>query len=157
MDALVSLGPYLIPIVAIIGVFTYATFAAIAKADVRQLEIRERIAMIERGLVPPPEKDPAGFERSMYRYELHRRAGQAGARHRAAGITLIAVGLGLIVLLTFAGVGSVGIGVGGFVAILGMGCLVNSLFASRPPAPPPALPPSGAAPSGEPPSPPAAS
>jgi len=26
------------------------------------MEIRERIAMIERGMVPPPEADPVGFE-----------------------------------------------------------------------------------------------
>ena len=42
-----------------------AIVSTIAKGRVRELEIRERIAMIERGMVPPPEADPAGFERSL--------------------------------------------------------------------------------------------
>ena len=57
--------PFLIPIVAIIGGITVAIVSTIAKGRVRELEIRERIAMIERGMVPPPEADPAGFERSL--------------------------------------------------------------------------------------------
>jgi len=51
------------PIVAIIGAFTTAIVATLSRARVRELEIRERIAMIEKGLVPPPEVDPHGFDR----------------------------------------------------------------------------------------------
>ena len=29
----------------------------------REMEHRERLAMIDRGLIPPPEVDPDGFER----------------------------------------------------------------------------------------------
>ena len=49
----------------------------------RELEVRERIAMIERGLVPPPEVDPRGFDRAMDRYERYRvprRPGGTAAR-----------------------------------------------------------------------------
>ena len=46
---------FLIPIVAIIGSFTYVIVLTLSRARVRELEMRERIAMIERGLVPPPE------------------------------------------------------------------------------------------------------
>ena len=35
----------------------------LSRARIREFEIRERIAMIEKGLVPPPEKDPDGFDR----------------------------------------------------------------------------------------------
>ena len=35
---------------------------SIGWARVRELEVRERIAMIEKGLIPPPESNPRGFE-----------------------------------------------------------------------------------------------
>jgi hypothetical protein len=150
--------PFLIPIVAIIGAFTYAIVNSAHRARVRELEIRERIAMIERGMVPAPEADPKGFDHAIDRLEKVNRIrdlqGQSSARHRRAGITLIGVGLGLMVLITFAG-GSPeeGFGVGGFLAILGIAFFINSLFelrqsshASAPTAVPPAnLPPPPAA------------
>ena len=53
------------------------------------------------------------------------------------GIVLIAVGLGMIVLLTYAGdVPRQAIGIGGFIVILGLGFFVNSLFAPHPTLPP---------------------
>ena len=60
---------WLIPIVAIIGGITSAIVATITRGRIRELEIRERIAMVERGLVPPPEVDPRGFDRAMDRHE----------------------------------------------------------------------------------------
>ena len=44
----------------------------------RELRIRERIAMIEKGLVPPPEVDPAGFDRAMGRYDRQVRTAAEG-------------------------------------------------------------------------------
>jgi hypothetical protein len=92
--------------------------------------------MIERGMVPPPESDPEGFDRRMQSMDrLHR--GHVAPRHRSAGIVLIAVGLGMAVLLTYAGdVPRQAIGIGGFIVILGLGFFVNSLFATQPPPPP---------------------
>ena len=52
--------PFLIPIVGTICTFTFVIVLTRSKARVRELEVRERIAMIERGLVPPPEAIPAG-------------------------------------------------------------------------------------------------
>lgn len=129
------IGPFLIPIVAIIGVFAYSIVKTLARARVRELEIRERIAMIERGLVPAPEVDPRGFERAMGRLEqrqerhehLERRMYAGGARHRRAGVTLIGVGFGLMVLIAFtSGEESVAIGVGGFLVVVGLAFFVNS-------------------------------
>ena len=57
---------------------------------------------------------------------------------------VMSVGFGLMMLLWFVGVERESIGIGGFLVIIGLGMLVNSLF-SRPrpyPLPPPA-PPSG--------------
>lgn len=90
----------LIPIVAIAGWISVAITSIRTKAKTRQLEIQERIAMIQKGLVPAPEADPRGFDRAMNRYD-HRHSTSGPARHRRAGITLIGVGLGLMVLLYF--------------------------------------------------------
>jgi len=136
MDGIWSLGPFLIPITAIVGGILAGIVATVTRARVRELEIRERIAMIERGMVPPPESDPEGFDRRMQSMDrLHR--GHVAPRHRSAGIVLIAVGLGMAVLLTYAGdVPRQAIGIGGFIVILGLGFFVNSLFATQPPPPP---------------------
>ena len=99
----------------------------LSRARVRELEVRERIAMIERGLVPPPEVDPRGFDRAMDRYERYRE--RSPGRHRRAGVTLMGVGFGLMVLIGVAGDSmSSGIGVGGFLVIMGLAFFINSLF-----------------------------
>jgi len=129
------IGP-LIPIVAIIGAFATAIVQSIHRARIRELEIRERIAMIEKGLVPPPEVDPRGFDRAMHRYD-RLQVGGGAARHRRAGIVLMGVGLGLMVLIGFGGAPDEGLGIGGFLCVLGLAFLINSLFELRqPPAPP---------------------
>jgi hypothetical protein len=150
----------MIPIVAIIGGITAAIVGTVMRARVRELEIRERIAMIEKGLVPPPEVDPRGFEQAMNRYDLlsavSDRARRGGARHRRAGITLLGVGFGLMVLIGVAGdAPESGVGVGGFLVILGIAFFINSLFEARvEPASPPsnnAPPPTGRTPDSMPP------
>jgi hypothetical protein len=139
MDEFHFAWPFLIPIVAIIGAFTYAVVQTLARARVRELEVRERIAMIERGLVPPPEVDPRGFDRAMDRYERYRE--RSPGRHRRAGVTLMGVGFGLMLLIGVAGDSmSSGIGVGGFLVIMGVAFFINSLFETRRDDYPPASP-----------------
>jgi hypothetical protein len=133
----------MIPIVAILGGITIAVVSVISRARVRELEIKERIAMIERGLVPAPEVDPRGFDHAMNRMRRHeirelyeyRKRGGSG-RHRRAGITLMGVGFGLMVLIGFAGgdLGN-GIGVGGFLVVIGVAFFINSLLDSSEPPP----------------------
>jgi hypothetical protein len=154
MEGFWSLGIFVIPIVAIIGGILSGIVHTIMRARVRELEIRERIAMIERGLVPTPESDPETFDRRMQSMHMIQREDVA-PRHRSAGVVMMAVGLGMMVLLTYAGgVPRQGLGVGGFIMILGLGFFLNSLFApprrsatpmppqpsrsNEPPAPPPA-------------------
>ncbi len=129
------LGP-LIPIVAIIGAFAFAIVQSIQRARIRELEIRARIAMIEKGLVPPPEVDPRGFDRAMTRYDRLQGSTSSG-RHRSAGIVLIGVGVGMMVLIGFSGSPDEGFAIGGFLSVLGITFLINSMFERRfPPAPP---------------------
>ena len=134
-------SPFMIPIVAIIGGITVAIVNSIGRARVRELEIRERIAMIERGIVPSPEADTNGFERRMHAVDSiqHR---HAGSRFRAGGIMVMSVGFGLTTMLWFLGEPSVGVGIGGFLICIGLGLFVNSLLSSpRPSSNPPSQPP----------------
>jgi hypothetical protein len=135
----------LIPITAIAGLWLYLIVRSLARSRVRELEIRERIAMIERGHVPAPEVDPKGFERAMeVAQSIHERRekgpqdeygsyGSRGSfRHRRAGTALIGVGLGLMVLIAFAGDDpQQAVGVGGFLVMLGLAFLVNGLLEQR--------------------------
>src|SRR5437879_13797217 len=122
-DALFTVSPFLDPIIGILAVFAFATIRTLLRARVRELEIRERIVMIEKGLVPPPEVDPRGFDHAMDRVERLRdyRRGSGSGRHRRAGVTLMGVGFGLMVLIAFtSNETSVAIGVGGFPVLLGL-------------------------------------
>ena len=85
MDDLQLAWPFLIPIVGTICTFAYIIVLTLSKARVRELEVRERIAMIERGLVPPPEVDPRGFDRAMHVLRAHTAiARPAGTAARAS-------------------------------------------------------------------------
>jgi hypothetical protein len=144
--------PFLIPIVGILAGCAIAISRTMARARVRELEIRERIAMIERGLVPPPEVDPGGFDRAMSRYEGRRsyyredRSPQFASRHRRVAIVLMGIGIGLMLLIGLEESAERGVGVGGFVVVLGLAFLISSYVQSprshlepRPVAPPPPI------------------
>lgn len=141
------LSPFIIPVVAIAGGLLVAIVGTISKARVREMEIRERIAMIERGLVPPPESDPATFERRMEAVDrIQMRYATSAPRFRSGGIMVMSVGFGLMLLISLVGGEREGIGVGGFLVIIGLGMLVNSLL-SRPPYPSQPPPPPAGGPS----------
>jgi hypothetical protein len=137
-DTLFTISPFLVPITAILAVFAFVTIRTFLRARVRELEIRERIAMIEKGLVPPPEIDPRGFDRAMDRvdrlHEYRARYSGGSGRHRRAGVTLMGVGFGLMVLIAFtSNETSVAIGVGGFLVVMGIAFFINSLMESPDP------------------------
>ncbi len=92
----------MIPIVAIVGGIALTIVRVVMNARVRELELRQRIAMVERGLVPPPEADPGGFERAMHVLDRARRVddySERANRHRRAGIVVIGVGVGPALLI----------------------------------------------------------
>lgn len=102
----------------------------------QQLEMqhKERMAMIERGLVPGPED---AFSHGGGRTG----AGRQGVSPRAMslGIVVVAIGLALMSIISIAGeTPEVGVGVGGAIAIIGAAFIVSSLVGrSQPPLPPP--------------------
>ena len=127
MDDFQMAWPFMIPIIGTICTFAFVIVLTLSRARVRELEVRERIAMIERGLVPPPEVDPRGFDRAMYRYDRQR--SKSPGRHRRAGIALMGVGFGLVMLIGVAGEAmNAGIGVGGFFVIMGLAFFINGFF-----------------------------
>jgi hypothetical protein len=91
----------------------------------RELAIQQRIAMIEKGLVPSPETDPVRFETLV---GLRRPVSRTAARYRSAGVFIIGFGCAMFVLLCFAaGIPEVAFGVGGGIVIIGAAALINGL------------------------------
>lgn len=114
------------------------------RAQMKELRHKERLAMIERGIMPPATEPNEGFSR--------------GAKQRSLSFGIIVVGLGLALMAVIGiagGAADVGIGLGGAVAILGAAFIVRSMVAAPAGPPPwvrtPPFPPAG--PSGEPPQP----
>jgi hypothetical protein len=101
-----------------------------SRRHVREMEHRERLAMIERGLVPAPEVDPLGFERALG----VRRVGESkgASRTRSIGVIVIALGIGFMLMISVAAENpSIGIGIGGAFALLGIAFIINSVLMSR--------------------------
>jgi hypothetical protein len=93
----------------------------------RELAVQERIALIEKGLVPSPEVDPARFESFVGQ---RRPTNKMAARFRSAGILIMGLGVALAFLIGFAaGNPGIGVGVGGGLAILGMAAFINGALA----------------------------
>ena len=111
------------------------------RAKMLELVHRERVAMIERGIMPA-ELNPIVAESHRLRD-----SGAARGRSFSAGILVVGFGLALMTVIAVAG-GDVttGIGVGGGIAILGGAFIVRSVLTSPqgppPPAPSPSRPPS---------------
>ena len=93
------------------------------RRKMREMEHRERLAMIERGLMPSPESDPGAFEAAA---GFAAPPDEPGVGYRTAGVLMIGFGLGLMLLI---GVLSrsvrLGLGIGGVWAIIGAAALVN--------------------------------
>ena len=101
------------------------------RRKMREMDHRERLAMIERGLMPSPELDPVRFEAAAGfappgDTAANERQTATAVRYRTAGVLLIGLGLGLMILIAFtAGQAAIGIGIGGAWAILGAASLLN--------------------------------
>ena len=100
----------------------------------RELAHRERMAMIERGLVPSPETDPAQFEAAtgLATAPVSPDVPKRGQRFRTLGVAMIGLGVGLAFLISLTGGDAgVGLGVGGAWVALGGASLLNYFLISR--------------------------
>jgi hypothetical protein len=99
---------------------------------VREMEHRERLAMIERGVMPSPEADPAGFEAAAGFAAPKADVPDGSQRYRTAGVLLIGIGVGLMFLIGVAAdAQETGVGIGGAWVSLGFACLLNYWLLSR--------------------------
>ena len=102
------------------------------RRQVREMEHRERLAMIERGVVPSPETNPAAFEAAVGFTEADKNEMARSQRYRTAGVMLIGFGFGLIFVIGgAAGAPEVGWGIGGAWISLGAASLLNYWLMSR--------------------------
>lgn len=123
-----------IPIVSIICVFWMIGLSISRSARVREMQIKERIALIEKGVIPPPELNPAVHDGELSASE-ERAARRAAALFRSVGITIIGIGLAVGLIIAVAGDHQrEGFGIGGAIAILGVALLVNGVL-TRPSSP----------------------
>ena len=134
LAAVISLG---LSFMFVIGGVVLIMAALRYRLQVRELRHKERLAMIDKGMVPPPEVElNAGY----------------GLKQRSLsfGIVVIGMGFALVFVIGIAGGAlGTGIGIGGAVAVLGVAFIIRSIYAppparSWPPAPgrPPEGPPS---------------
>jgi hypothetical protein len=107
------------------GGFVLIVVMVLGRTRLSELAIKERIALIEKGLVPSPETDPERFDSMVGR---RRPANPRGARYKTAGVMLMGLGGGMLLLIGFAsGAPEVGFGVGGGIAVVGLAALLNGL------------------------------
>ncbi len=93
---------------------------------IREMEHRERLAMIERGVMPSPEANPAAFEAAAGFLEPDKDEVNRSQRYRTAGVLLIGLGLGLVFVIGVAARSpEVGWGIGGAWMSLGAASLLN--------------------------------
>jgi hypothetical protein len=115
----------------VIGGIVLLALVIRGRQRIREQTIQERIALLEKGLVPAPEIDPARFETLI---GLRRPASRTAARYRSAGVMIMGLGLSLVVLLAFAAdIPAVALGVGGGLAVLGLAVFINGSLLSEPP------------------------
>jgi hypothetical protein len=100
------------------------------------MQHKERMAMIERGMVPGPEDSfSQGGGRAVSR------GPGFSTRSMSLGIVVVAIGLGLMSIISIAGEApEIGVGVGGAFVVVGAAFIVSSLVGRHQP-PPPMMPP----------------
>lgn len=111
----------------VVGGVVCLVFVIWQRGRMRELAHRERLAMIERGIAPPPEVDPGRFERALGQRPWDAEVAARAARYRRSGVLAMGLGAGLFLIITFAGgAPEIGFGVGASVAVLGVALYANS-------------------------------
>lgn len=122
---------FLMGLISIIGGVIIIVAALQQRTKRLEMLHRERLAMIERGLVPPS------------RGSVESAAGPhaAAPRFTSFGVAIVGVGFALMFIIGLAGgAPEAGVGVGGAVAILGAAFIVNGYLQRHAYVPPPASP-----------------
>jgi hypothetical protein len=125
-----------VPVLGLVGLFLLAAFWISRRARMREWAHRERIAMIEKGLVPPAELSPGGPSLSVVESALAAEAlarpSRVATRFRSAGIMFVGLGVALALIIgVTAGKPNVGLGLGGAIVALGAAMIVNGVLTGR--------------------------
>jgi hypothetical protein len=116
----------LVPLFLILAGVVIVVAAMRYRAKVLELVHRERVAMIERGMMPT-ELEPAALESQRLR-------GAAGVRTRSFSLGIVVVGLGFALMSAVGIAGQApqeGVGVGGAIVIIGAAFIVRGLLAPQ--------------------------
>jgi hypothetical protein len=123
----------LIPVLMMVGLFGLAAFWLSRRSRLHELAHRERLAMIERGLVPPVE-----LQGGVLDLPAGQAAGgiaatpRAASRFRSAGVLLVGLGVAVATILAFAaGQPSLAVGIGGAIVAIGAAMIINAALVSR--------------------------
>ena len=114
--------------VLLIGGVLVILMAMYQRGRTREMQHRERLAMIERGLAPGPERDPAAFD-AWHRPRM--------SPATTVGVVICGLGAGLMLLIgVTASSPDVGIGVGGAIVVLGAAFIIVGMLHRRSQPPP---------------------
>lgn len=114
------------------GVIVIVVVAMWRRTKIQEMQHRERMAMIERGLMPSPERDPAAFDAAMQRQS------PGTSPFTTLGVAVIAIGFGVMLIIAVAArEPSIGIGVGGAIVLLGLAFTINGALHRQRYVPPP--------------------
>ena len=116
----IAMLAFMLPALIIIGGVVVMVWGIRHATRQAELQHEERMAMIERGMNPP--ESPRGSER----------ARRAHGFKLSLGILLCGLGLGLLMLITFAaGSPATGAGIGGAIVMVGLAFIVSAVFTER--------------------------
>ena len=119
-----GLERWIVPTAAIMGWALITLYRLYLVGRTREQAHRERMALIERGVTPPPETARVAFD---WRGDVHNPV----SRNRRTGLILIAVGVGLAVMQFVIGTGGRSMGASAFLIVLGIAFIVNAIFEAR--------------------------
>lgn len=130
----------LIPLVVIVGLFVLAGLAILRSTRLRELKHKEWMALVEKGIVPPPEMTPPAAAGGGLKPDalggLEGTAptarSAAAERFRSAGVVFVGLGAAIALIIgVAASAAQVGIGIGGAVAVVGAALFVNGTLMGR--------------------------
>jgi len=108
-----------IAVLAVVGGLGVAYYSMWLQSKARQMKHRERMAMIEKGIAPPALMESAAIN------------GVEARKRRSSGVFLICVGIGLALMMGLSKGDTRQLWIGGFVALIGVANLVNSVWDER--------------------------
>jgi hypothetical protein len=124
----------LIPVLMLVGLFILAAFWISRRAHGRELAHRERLAMIEKGLIPPAElyPDVPAFPLDHPGAPTGVPLSTAASRFRSAGVMLVGLGVAVALVIALAAdQAAIGVGIGGAIAAIGAAMIVNAVLGAR--------------------------